>query len=301
MARKTQKAITGAQATEGMEFHAAPPRSGMEAEKAVQSMVPVDGHVHFHALERVVATLDAAAANFRVHGQRDSGLLGILLLTQSSRERVFEALREQRSCGPWTLRTSSGEDESLRAEHRERRIVVVCGRQIRCERGLEVTALGTTEVFPDGLSLEETICEVQARGALVSLPWGFGKWLGARGQLVRDSLRRHPPGSLAICDNGGRLAASGQPSLVRECGALGYPILPGTDPFPFGSDYLRAGSFGFLAAEPDQSTPWRGLAEWLQSLGGSPPAYGRALGPLKFLVNNVGIQVYNRTRPAQNP
>jgi hypothetical protein len=264
-------------------------------------MLPVDGHVHFHALDRVVATLDAAAANFQVHGQRDSGLLGILLLTQSSRERVFEALREQRACGPWTIRACAGEDESLRAEHRERRIVVVCGRQIRCESGLEVTALGTTAVFPDGLPLEEAIREVQSRGALVSLPWGFGKWLGARGQVVRDALRRHPPGSLAICDNGSRLGVSGQPALVRECGALGYPILPGTDPFPFGSDYLRAGSFGFLAAEPDESAPWRGLAGWLKSLESSPPAYGTAVGPLRFLVNNIGIQVYNRARRAPSP
>ena len=282
-----------------MAFHTTVPIFNKELESAVQPMLPVDGHVHFHALDRVVATLNAAAENFQVHGQRDSGLLGILLLAQSSRERVFEALREQRSCGPWTIRASSGEDESLRAHHRDRSIVVVCGRQIRCESGLEVTALGTTEIFPDGLPLEEAIREVQARGALVSLPWGFGKWLGARGDVVRDSLRRHPPGSLAICDNGSRLAMSGRPALVRQCGERGYPILPGTDPFPFGSDYLRAGSFGFLATEPDESAPWRGLAGWLGTLEGSPPAYGKAIGPFKFLVNQVGIQIYNRARQTQ--
>ena len=272
---------------------------GTEAEKEVQPILPVDGHVHFHSLDRVVATLDAAATNFQVFGKRDFGLLGVMLLTQASRERVFEALRDQGSCGSWTIRASPEEGESLQAEKRERRIVVVCGRQIRCESGLEVTALGTTEIFPDGLPLEEAICEVQARGALASIPWGFGKWLGVRGQVVRDSLRRHPPGSLAICDNGGRPRGLGQPALVRECGALGYLILPGSDPFPFGSDYLRAGSFGFLAAEPDECAPWRSLAGWLQSLQGSPPAFGTALGPLRFLVNNIGIQIYNRARPAR--
>ena len=283
-----------------MEFRSVTQTLGGNVRSELRPMMPVDGHVHFHSLKRVVSTLDAAAANFQVLGQRDSGLLGMLLLTQSSQERVFEVLREQRSCGHWTVRASSGESESLFTEHEGRRISVVCGRQIRCKSGLEVTALGTTMVFPDGLTFEEAIREVQASGALVSLPWGFGKWLGARGRIVRDSLQRHPPGSLAICDNGSRLRALGPPALVRECDALGYLILPGTDPFPIGVDYLRAGSFGFLAAEPDERAPWKSLSGWLKSVEGSPRAYGAAVGPLKFLVNNIGIQIYNRANLAQN-
>lgn len=257
-------------------------------------MLPVDGHVHFHTLDRVSLTLDGAAANFRIYGPRQSGLLGILLLTQTSRERVFEALQDRPSCGKWSVRPSPGEDVSLCADDGNRRIVVVCGRQVRCHSGLEVAALGTTAAFPDGLPLEETIREVQARGAFVSLPWGFGKWLGARGRVLRDSLGRHEPRLLAIGDNGSRLHALGRPRLVRECDALGHLILPGTDPFPFGNDYLRVGSFGFLAAEPGARAPWRELAAWLRARKGSPTAYGKAAGPFRFVINNIGIQVHHR-------
>jgi hypothetical protein len=87
----------------------------------------------------------------------------------------------------------------------------------------------------------------------------------------------------------------GQPRLVREAAARGYRVLPGSDPFPFGGDHRRVGAFGFLAeVTPDAAAPWRDLAAWLHGLRRSPQAYGRALDPVRFVFNNVGIQLYNR-------
>jgi hypothetical protein len=258
---------------------------------------PVDGHVHFHSAERVAMTLDAAADNFRrVRGAGTGDCLGALLLTQAGGERVFEALRDQPSCGDWRIRPVPDEEQSLLAERGETAIAVVCGRQVRCERGLEVTALGTTEEFADGRPLEDTIRELRASGALVSLPWGFGKWMGARGEQVRRALHQNDSAALAVCDNGSRLQLLGRPKLVQEAAALGYRVLPGTDPFPFGGDHRRAGSFGFLAAEPGRDRPWQDLRAWLDAQESSPPAYGAALGPVRFVINNVGIQFRNRRK-----
>lgn len=261
-----------------------------------QPALPVDGHVHFHSLDRVAMTLGAAAANFRAHGGQDTGCLGVLLLNQAGGERVFEALRRQPSQGDWRIQAVLEEPQSLVAEHGDGWIAVVCGRQVRCEKGLEVAALGTTREFADGRSFAETIRAVQAAGALACLPWGFGKWLGARGALVRRALEEHAPGSLAICDNGGRLQLLGRPGLVREAARRGFKVLPGTDPFPLGNDHRRAGGFGFLAGPVSRSHPWRDLVGWLDARGDSPPPYGRALGPVRFLANNVGIQLHNRRR-----
>jgi hypothetical protein len=102
-----------------------------------------------------------------------------------------------------------------------------------------------------------------------------------------------------VCDNGSRLALLGQPALVREAGRSGFKILPGTDPFPFGDDYRRVGAFGFLAMEPRMARPWGNISAWLAARDESPPAYGRALGPVRFLVNNIGIQVCNRRKRAR--
>ena len=68
---------------------------------------PVDGHVHFHSLDRVEPTLNAAAAHFRALGERTEGLLGALLLTQTSGERVFESLQGERQAGSWTIAAAS--------------------------------------------------------------------------------------------------------------------------------------------------------------------------------------------------
>ncbi|MDW7710970.1 MAG: hypothetical protein SCH98_10875 [Deferrisomatales bacterium] len=256
--------------------------------------LPVDGHVHLHSLEGAAATLDAAAANFRRHRGGARGWGGVLLLTQAKGERVFESLRARSSCGNWTILPAPQEDQSLVAERGDASLIVVCGRQIRCATGLEVTALGTTRDFPDGRPLGETVLEVQESGALASLPWGFGKWTGRRGKAVRECLRRSSPEALAVCDNGSRLQAFGRPRLIREASRLGYRVLPGSDPFPFGGDYRRVGSFGFFGGEAGPETPWRDLAAWLETVDTSPRPYGKALGPLRFLFNNIGIQLRSR-------
>jgi hypothetical protein len=268
-----------------------------ESPAASPVRLPVDGHVHFHALECVAPTLDAAAGNFRRYGSRSAGCLGALLLNQASGEQVFEALTRESRCGAWRLSRVADEPQSLIAERDGAWILVVCGRQVRCERGLEVAALGTIHEFADGQPFEATIARVQASDALAALPWGFGKWMGGRGALVRKVLGRRPESWLAVADNGGRLAFLGQPSLVRAASRTGYLILPGTDPFPFGGDYRRAGGFGWFAGVlPGERRPWGSVAAWLRAQRQSPEAYGRALGPCRFVANQIGIQLYHRRR-----
>ena len=100
---------------------------------------------------------------------------------------------------------------------------------------------------------------------------------------------------VAVGDNGSRLAAWGMPGLIRESERRGFRVLPGTDPFPFGPDYRRVGSFGFLAeTRLDPTAPWRSLRTWLDALRESPQCFGGASGPVRFLVNQVGMQFYNR-------
>ena len=257
--------------------------------------LPVDAHVHFHRDSLVEPTLDAAANNFARACRSTGSLLGILLLVQSSREQVFEQLLEGQTCGRWRLGKVAAEPQTLIARRNERQIAIVCGRQVRCERGLEVLALGTTTRFPDGRSLHEMIERVRGDGALVALPWGFGKWIGRAGEIVREALRRHSPDELFAGDNGGRLSALGMPGLLRDASQAGFRILPGTDPFPFGGDYRRVGAFGFLAGvDPEPAGPWASLQQWLRTSESMPQPYGRALGPRRFLLNQGWIQVRNR-------
>jgi len=256
---------------------------------------PVDGHVHFHLLDAAAPTLDAAARHFcRVGGGRE-GLLGALLLTQTSTERVFEALEADGGRGSWTFAAVPGEPETLVARRGADSVAVVCGRQVRAADGLEVLALGTRQEFPDGLPFPEALAAVRSSGALTVIPWGFGKWLGARGRRVEQALETVGQEAVFVGDNGSRLSLAGQPALVRAAQQRGFRVLPGTDPFPFAGGYRRVGQFGFLAdIEPAEVAPWRTLREWLLARPASPRPYGQATGPMTFAFNQVGIQFYNR-------
>jgi hypothetical protein len=258
-------------------------------------LFPVDGHVHFHSLERVAPTLDAAAANFAAVSGVRTGLLGAILLVEAAGERVFEQLTHGDVTGGWSFGRVPAEPQSLIAQSGNSRIAVICGRQIRCARGLEVLALGTVARFPEGEGLEATIEHVHSAGVLAAVPWGFGKWTGGRGNQVRELFQRRAPDWVFVGDNGGRIEWLGLPALLRMASETGFRVLPGTDPFPFGGDHRRVGGFGFFAATaPDPEHPWTDLRACLESQAVSPPAYGKALNPARFVVNQFWIQVHNR-------
>ena len=267
-----------------------------------QQSWPVDGHVHFHELDLVPPTLDAAADNFRALGVDTVRPLGALLLTQTAGERVFERLRELTQIRHWRISAVPGEPETLLARRGDSTVAIVCGRQVRAADGLEVLGLGTCNTFDDGRPFLESVQAVRQSGALTVVPWAVGKWLGRRGQRVRDTLASIAPQEVFVGDNGGRLNLLGKPPLVREFQRRGFRVLPGTDPFPFGADHRRVGRFGFLAdLTPTEEAPWRNLRAWLLHPGSVPRPFGRALGPVAFLFNQLGIRIYNRLRREPSP
>lgn len=256
---------------------------------------PVDAHVHFHRMEYVEPALDAAVSNFSEVTVRRGPLLGTLLLAESANERVFEALLDGNCLEHWRFSRVEGEPQSLIAESNNSRVAVICGRQIRCESGLEVLALGTTSHFPSDAPLSDAIRLVRASGALAVLPWGFGKWSGSRGRIIRDALDDSDGSKLFVGDNGGRIAALGEPALLRVARRKGFRVIPGSDPFPFGRDCERVGRFGFFAdIAPDPRKPWAPLRHWLESYPESPQPYGHGLGPFRFICNQLRIQLHNR-------
>ena len=258
--------------------------------------IPVDAHVHFHDPRLVEATLDAAARNFRALGIADSTPpRGVLLLAQSPREAVFEWLGEQPRVGPWTVTGVPAESHCLWLRCEASELLVVCGYQVDVERGLELLVLGTDQRIAGGLGFVPTVGEARARGALAVLPWGFGKWTGRRKRRVRAAINSAELPDMWMGDNGGRLSALPRPPLLAEGERAGHAILPGSDPFPFGRDYRRVGSFGCLVPIVlDRERPGQSLRIALVRHGGSPQAYGRPAGLLEFGLKQARIQVHKR-------
>jgi hypothetical protein len=262
----------------------------------------VDTHVHIYPVFVLDALLDAAVENFaraaRALGLAASGRDGMLLLTETVNDHAFEALasgelRPRR----WQV-AATAEPAVLRLTHEKHApLWLVAGRQIATREDLEVLALGATARFPDGEPLESSVAAADQSAALTALPWGFGKWWGARGAMIERVMRTPRARPLYLGDNGGRLALSTRPQLLSRGESFGLKVLPGTDPLPFSGQESRVGTFGMLLHEWDPGArPLAQFAWRLGELARSPAQFGRLTGIVPFVRLQIAMQLRKRAR-----
>jgi hypothetical protein len=148
--------------------------------------------------------------------------------------------------GSWSINCISNDPAAVTATTGDgNTIIVVAGRQIVSSEGLEVLALGTDQAIPDGAPLAELVQTINALKAIPVIPWGVGKWLGRRGQVVKSYLESCSGDAVFLGDILGRPPFWPRSSVFRIAAARGIGVLPGTDPLPLESETLRAGSCGF--------------------------------------------------------
>jgi hypothetical protein len=240
----------------------------------------VDAHVHFHECFSWQVFLDAAAANI-ARARRATGVsrdsVGCLMFTESVGTNHFRALADRpalaESAG-WRV-DAKGTGSLRLSRSPEDRLVIVAGRQIVTAERLEVLALACTHELRDGHPIADVVRFVQDHDAIPVIPWGFGKWLGGRGRIVRTLVELHDQGTLFLGDNGGRMRTLPRPSTLGWAERRGVFVLPGSDPLPLADHASRAGSYGFVlhdcAGTPD---PAVAITLRLRELRRSPPAYG---------------------------
>lgn len=269
----------------------------------------VDAHVHIHDCFEVEDFLDATAANFSHHAKMAGNGVNsryILCLTESSGINRFAALRSthsglESSDSLWTCRPGV-ERECVIANHPDRgEIIVVAGRQIVTAERLEVLGLGLLDEVEDGLPISEVVRLVANREAIPVVPWGFGKWLGARRQVINSLLESVGKSLFYLGDNSGRPGMISAPSEFLRAARLGIRILPGSDPLPFASEIDRAGSFGFYVdGVGDSERVWTELRTMLQDGTGDLHQYGSLESPIRFVRNQVAMQYLNRFLSKRN-
>lgn len=259
----------------------------------------VDGHVHFHSCFEVRDFLEAAASNF-ASARAEVGrarAVGCLMFTESSWRHDFRAFSEgliTRAAPEWTV-TETGEDCSLLARRDDgEQLVLVAGRQLVTAERLEVLALGTRQEYPDGLPASEAASAVASGEAVAVLPWGFGKWTGRRGRIVRDMLTSPAAERLFVGDNGGRPALA-TPALFSLATRRGIPILPGSDPLPLPAEVGKPGRFGFvLEGDVDMRQPTRDIKRLLRTRV-QPRRYGRPERLVTFVRRQIALRLRNYT------
>ena len=262
----------------------------------------VDGHVHLHDCFEAPDFFDAAAANLAAAARR-LGLpgepAGCLLLVESQGVDRFARLADGTvATGAW--RVSPTEEPVSLLAHRPGAlpIVLVAGRQIVSRERLEVLAVGTRATFADRRPLDEALAGVMAADAVAVVPWGVGKWQGARGRLIAELLERDRGRPLFVGDNGGRLGLAPRPKLFARAQRRCVPVLAGSDPLPSPGQITKVGGYGFVAeVNLDAKAPFATLKGYLEGLEASPRTFGRLESLAGFVRSQVAMQVQKRYRP----
>jgi hypothetical protein len=269
-------------------------------------MVLVDGHVHVHECFDVARVFDAAAANFAaaaraLAGERES-YDAVLCLVERRGERFLDGVRTRRTGRVW--RGSHGfweaergcEPETLVVRRGSTRLKLIAGRQLVTREGLEVLALGTTAPLPEDEPIETTLAAVRDVGAAAVLPWGVGKWLGARGAVVSRVLADPKWQHVLLGDNGNRLDLGPDPAPFAAARRAGRAVLPGSDPLPLPGEEARVGAYGFAVdVALDPLRPAAALLALLKS-GSAFVVFGRREPLARFVGNQLALRLKSRVR-----
>jgi hypothetical protein len=267
-------------------------------------MILVDSHVHIYECFELETFFNSAFVNFRSQAQKfghADNFTGILLLAETSKDNWFRHLSDcadgkglpgKKSAGAWKFHRLI-EPESLYAQSAENyKVILVAGRQVITAEGLELLILQTTSSFNDGTPIRELIEVAIHEGALPVIPWGFGKWLGRRGKILKNLMRTAGHADFFLGDNGGRPRFWPQPKFFKIGPKRGVRILPGSDPLPLANEYQRVGRFGLMIPEElSRETPSKGLRHILSRPDTDFSPFGNLQQPFRFLQNQILLRI----------
>lgn len=259
----------------------------------------VDGHVHIYTCFSLPGLLEAAKSNFSMAARRNgaSEHVGVLLLAEKQGDHWYQALRSasqgDERYGDWIVGPLAGDRCTLSAERKTGELLlIVAGRQMVTEEGLEVLGLATDALFDDGQPIQALVQAILDKSGLPVVPWAVGKWTGRRRRVVERLLASDLASKLCLGDNGGRPAFWRHVSLFRQAARGGVKILPGTDPLPLPSEEEQVGSFGFVIRDKlSDACPSEHLRELLLNPGTAVHPYGRLEGAFRFFGNQARIRL----------
>jgi len=254
----------------------------------------IDAHVHYYSAYDTQRFLDAASAGFEQ--QAEDRAVRVLCMAESAADNWFGSLLEVDSLSEtnWQRFTTS-EPQSLRLKRQSdnAELVVIAGHQCVTAEDIEVLMLGQSSKHPDGQPATAVVQAALDAGAIPLLPWGFGKWMGARGQLVASLLETFGH-KLLLGDNSGRLNGTPTPALLREGSQLGHCLLPGSDPLPMRGEEHKVASFGaFIEGSVSMDTPFADLKALIEA-GAKPQSFGGGESLLRFIRNQLLMQKRKR-------
>ena len=263
-------------------------------------MILFDGHTHIYDCYDLEKFFVAAFENFSTAAaklENGGDVTCFMLLSEAGGLHYFRKLqtlaRSSKDTPPVSWRVEESDEEfSLFIYHNDfpsMRLIVAAGRQLITKEKLELLALLTEQEFEDGMTLETGVKAVSEAGGIPVCPWGVGKWMGARGEIL-STYMVHQDELFFLGDSGGRPSFWPQPSLLKA-DSVKTKILSGSDPLPLIGEEIKVGSFGtYIDCECPKERPVTFLKELLKKTDVELKGYGGLCCPLMFFKNQVALR-----------
>lgn len=265
-------------------------------------MILFDAHVHIYDCFDLNLMIDSAFGNFQQAIKKlelaERQCHCFLLLAESFELDYFSSTKDTAETSVTSIDQSwkierTEENHSLNIVHSDYpdiSMTLVAGRQIVSREGLEILALFTNERFPDNSSLHQTVDEVIDRGGIAVCPWGAGKWLGKRGEILEEYASGPTETAFFLGDNGGRPSIWPPSKLLQSPGFTGR-TLSGTDPLPLPGQESRVGSFGgYCNGDYSPKKPATTLKNHLLAPGVEILPFGKPSSPITFVKNQLALR-----------
>lgn len=251
----------------------------------------VDCHVHFYDMFNINLAVDTSWQNVKrlergtTKGQcwcltSAPGIDGIASLNA--------AIERQKSEKQILVYSDDTGQRVARIETPNGPILIVPGTQAISSEGLEVLSLGVEIDVKQKIGIRELVTLISHRGGLPVVPWGVGKWIGRRGDLVQDLVADLDSCKLLLADNANRPWWWRYPKLLAEANSAGISVVHGSDPLPIAKEEERIGSAGILCSVRSLDTAWTEIrTSLLAHVGASTNIYGKPLSNMRFWRNQI--------------
>ena len=198
----------------------------------------IDPHAHLYDTYSAKEWCEAA---FRNLGGGDGVYPAVVVVDRDGQDSLARLRDEVPSFGEWH---DLWDGKAGRVNLDAGALMVIQGVQYVANERIEVLGLGVERVVEDRLAASEYVARIGELGGLACLPWSPGKWLGARGEVVRRLLDATPPTALTVGDIALRARLAPPSSILQYAREKGFSVLSGSDPLPRVQDQCLVGSLG---------------------------------------------------------
>ena len=248
-----------------------------------QAATYIDTHCHYHPLLSFPDFFKSIIKNSKTVAQGRNVQIAICL-TDMPGTNWFSELESCREIALFSV--SKVDDQTLAVRIGNDTVTVYCSNQVNSQEKIEVIVVGFRGNVPEGLALNEYV-DLYAKDYLIIFPWGVGKWLGQRGDLMMAQMDEDK-NPFVLGDNGGRPYWWCRIPQFSKAIKKGVPVLAGSDPLPVSSFERRVASYGNVyAAEFGSCSEW---IKHIKGLNQSPSVYGSLSGTLSFLVEQFSLR-----------